>query len=116
MMVPTLIAVGTSLPELATVIAGALKGEDDIAIGTLLGANIYNIAIVLGLPALMHPGSIDYHAFARDYWVMLGVSALFALLCLLRRRRVGRTAGALLLCGFFVWVTLLWMQPAFMDG
>ncbi|MCX3309648.1 calcium/sodium antiporter [Pantoea vagans] len=112
----TLIAVGTSLPELATVIAGALKGEDDIAIGNLIGANIYNIAIVLGLPALIHPGSIDYHAFARDYWVMLGVSVLFALLCLLRRRRVGRTAGLILLCGFFVWVTLLWMQPAFMDG
>lgn len=89
----TLIAVGTSLPELATVIAGALKGEDDIAIGNLIGANIYNIAIVLGLPALIHPGSVDYHAFARDYWVMLGVSVLFALLCLLRRRRVGRTAG-----------------------
>ena len=112
----TLIAVGTSLPELATVIAGALKGEDDIAIGNLIGANIYNIAIVLGLPALIHPGSIDYHAFARDYWVMLGVSVLFALLCLLRRRRVGRIAGLILLCGFFVWVTLLWMQPAFMDG
>ncbi len=102
----TLIAVGTSLPELATVIAGALKGEDDIAIGNLIGANIYNIAIVLGLPALIHPGSIDYHAFARDYWVMLGVSVLFALLCLLRRRRVGRIAGLILLCGFFVWVTL----------
>ena len=41
---------------------------------------------------------------------------LFALLCLLRRRRVGRIAGLILLCGFFVWVTLLWMQPAFMDG
>ncbi len=59
----TLIAVGTSLPELATVIAGALKGEDDIAIGNLIGANIYNLAIVLGLPALIHPGSVDYHAF-----------------------------------------------------
>jgi len=43
----TLIAVGTSLPELATVIAGALKGEDDIAIGNLVGANIYNIASCL---------------------------------------------------------------------
>ena len=72
----TLIAVGTSLPELATVLAGALKGEDDIAIGNLIGANIFNLAIVLGLPALVHPGSIDAHAFARDYWVMLGVSVL----------------------------------------
>jgi len=112
----TIISVGTSLPELATVIAGALKGEDDIAIGNLIGSNIYNMAIVLGIPALIHPGTLDSAAFARDYWVMLGVSVLFALLCLLRRRRVGRIAGLILLCGFFVWVTLLWMQPAFMDG
>ena len=108
----TLIAVGTSLPELATVLAGALKGEDDIAIGNLIGANIFNLAIVLGLPALFHPGEIDTHAFARDYWVMLGVSVLFALLCLLRKRSIGRVAGTLLLGGFIVWVLWLWLSPA----
>ncbi|MBK4785628.1 MAG: calcium/sodium antiporter [Pantoea sp. Pent] len=107
----TLIAVGTSLPELATVLAGALKGEDDIAIGNLIGANIFNLAIVLGLPALVHPGAIDAHAFARDYWIMLGVSVLFALLCLLRKRRIGRIAGTLLLGGFIVWVLWLWLSP-----
>lgn len=107
----TLIAVGTSLPELATVVAGALKGEDDIAIGNLIGANIFNLAIVLGLPALIHPGSVDAHAFARDYWVMLAVSVLFALLCLLRKRRIGRIAGTLLLGGFIVWVLWLWLSP-----
>lgn len=111
----TLIAVGTSLPELATVIAGALKGEDDIAIGNLIGANIYNIAIVLGLPALVQPADIDAHAFARDYWAMLAVSTLFALLCLQRNRCIGRHAGALLLAGFIIWVTLLWLNPAFID-
>ena len=109
----TLIAVGTSLPELATVVAGALKGEDDIAIGNLIGANIFNLAIVLGLPALIHPGAIDVQAFARDYWVMLGVSVLFALLCLLRKRRIGRLAGTLLLGGFLTWVLWLWLSPAY---
>ncbi|QDY40754.1 calcium/sodium antiporter [Candidatus Pantoea soli] len=108
----TLIAVGTSLPELATVLAGALKGEDDIAIGNLIGANIFNLAIVLGLPALFHPGDVDTQAFARDYWVMLGVSVLFALLCLLRKRRIGRVAGTLLLGGFMAWVLWLWLSPA----
>lgn len=108
----TVISVGTSLPELATVIAGALKGEDDIAIGNLIGSNIYNIAIVLGVPALIHPGDIDAHAFARDYWVMLGVSALFALICLQRSRRIGRVAGALLLSGFVAWVALLYWLPS----
>lgn len=52
----TVIAVGTSLPELATAIAGVRKGENDIAVGNLIGANIFNLAIVLGLPALIAPG------------------------------------------------------------
>lgn len=108
----TIISVGTSLPELATVIAGALKGEDDIAIGNLIGSNIYNIAIVLGVPALIHPGNIDIHVFARDYWVMLGVSALFTLICLQRSRRIGRKAGALLISGFVAWVAVLYWQPS----
>lgn len=108
----TLISVGTSLPELATLVAGALKGEDDIAIGNLIGSNIYNLVIVLGIPALLYPGGFDASAFARDYWVMLAVSALFALLCLLRGRRIGRLAGGLLLCGFILWVGVLYTSPS----
>ncbi|EEO5256053.1 calcium/sodium antiporter, partial [Salmonella enterica] len=77
----TVIAVGTSLPELATAIAGVRKGENDIAVGNLIGANIFNLAIVLGLPALIAPGEINALAFGRDYSVMLLVSVVFALLC-----------------------------------
>lgn len=62
----TVIAVGTSLPELATAIAGVRKGENDIAVGNLIGANIFNLAIVLGLPALIAPGEINPLAFERD--------------------------------------------------
>ncbi|WP_314154710.1 calcium/sodium antiporter, partial [Rouxiella badensis] len=51
----TVIAIGTSLPELATFIAGAIKGEDDIALGNIIGANIFNMCLVLGLPALVAP-------------------------------------------------------------
>ncbi|QHM73671.1 calcium/sodium antiporter [Mixta intestinalis] len=112
----TIISVGTSLPELATVIAGALKGEDDIAIGNLIGSNIYNIAIVLGLPALFQPGSLDSAAFARDYWIMLGVSALFMLICLQRSRRIGRIKGAILLVGFVVWIAVLYLEPLYLIG
>lgn len=54
----TIIAIGTSLPELATSIAGALKGEDDMAIGNIIGSNIFNTVIVLGVPALLSPGSV----------------------------------------------------------
>ncbi len=109
------ISIGTSLPELATVIAGTLKGEGDIAVGNLLGANIYNTAIVLGLPAIVCPGHIDSNAFSRDYWIMLGVSTVFAMICLKKNRTIGRLTGALLLGGFFVWVAILWGYPMIND-
>lgn len=104
----TIISVGTSLPELATTIAGARKGEDDIAIGNIIGSNIFNIVFVLGIPALIAPGDINPQAFARDYWVMLAVSAIFAILCWRKPRSIGKAAGALLTCGFIVWIVMLW--------
>ncbi|WP_029686296.1 calcium/sodium antiporter [Tatumella saanichensis] len=115
MMSLLFLSIGTSLPELATVIAGTLKGEGDIAVGNLLGANIYNTSIVLGLPALVSPGEIDSNAFNRDYWVMLGISTLFTVICLKRNRRIGRITGALLLCGFLAWVAILWGYPMISD-
>lgn len=104
----TIISVGTSLPELATTIAGARKGEDDIAIGNIIGSNIFNILFVLGIPALIAPGDINPQAFTRDYWVMLAVSAIFAILCWRKPRSIGKTAGALLTCSFMVWIVMLW--------
>lgn len=106
----TIIAIGTSLPELATSIAGARKGEDDIAIGNIIGSNIFNTVIVLGIPALLSPGSIDPATFQRDYWVMLAASVLFALLCLGRKQRIGHLAGTLLLCGFIAYLALLFFS------
>lgn len=108
----TVIAVGTSLPELATFVAGALKGEDDIALGNIIGANIFNLCIVLGIPALIAPGPFAPEAFRRDYWVMLAVSGVLAGLCLLRQHRIGRRAGALLLCGFMAYLAWLLLFPA----
>ena len=112
----TVIAIGTSLPELATAIAGARKGEDDIAIGNIIGANILNIALVLGLPALIAPGSFATEAFTRDYGVMLLVSLIFAVLCWRRQQQPGRLVGALLVGGFVVWLAMLfWTAPLFAE-
>ncbi|QUY47482.1 calcium/sodium antiporter [Serratia plymuthica] len=107
----TLIAIGTSLPELATSIAGALKGEDDMAIGNIIGSNIFNTVIVLGVPALLSPGSVDPAAFHRDYWVMLAVSIVLSALCIGRKHRIGHLAGALLLCGFIAYLAVLFFNP-----
>ncbi|HKS34958.1 MAG TPA: calcium/sodium antiporter [Enterobacteriaceae bacterium] len=112
----TVIALGTSLPELATAIAGARKGEDDIAIGNIIGANIFNIAIVMGLPALIAPGAFNPLAFSRDYGVMLAASVVFALLCWGRHRQPGKGAGALLIAAFVLWLAMLyWLSPLFVD-
>ncbi|QMI03773.1 calcium/sodium antiporter [Citrobacter sp. RHB25-C09] len=108
----TVIAIGTSLPELATAIAGVRKGESDIAVGNIIGANIFNLAIVLGLPALITPGEVNPLAFSRDYSVMLLVSIIFAVLCWRRPRQSGRSAGMLLTGGFIVWLAMLyWLSP-----
>ncbi|EGT4315357.1 calcium/sodium antiporter [Cronobacter malonaticus] len=108
----TAIAIGTSLPELATAIAGARKGEDDIAIGNIIGSNVYNLAIVPGLPALLAPGHFDPLAFTRDYGVMLLVSVIFVMLCWRPERYLGKKTGAGLLCGFLVWMVMLfWASP-----
>ena len=111
-----LIIIGTSLPELATAIAGVRKGENDIAVGNIIGANIFNIVIVLGLPALITPGEIDPLAYSRDYSVMLLVSIIFALLCWRRSPQPGRGVGVLLTGGFIVWLAMLyWLSPILVE-
>ncbi len=72
----TIIAIGTSLPELAASLAGVLKGEDDMAVGNIIGSNVFNILAVMGLPGIINPSTLSEYAMGRDFWVMLGVSLL----------------------------------------
>lgn len=91
----TIIAIGTSLPELAASIAGVLKGEDDLALGNIIGSNIFNLLAVLAMPGLIAPGIIDANAASRDALVMLGVSILLFVFCFNLRgtRRINRWEG-----------------------
>jgi len=74
----TIVAIGTSLPELATSITAALKKHPDIAIGNIVGSNIFNILLILGISSLIHP--IPYNnAFNRDFLFMFGATALLYL-------------------------------------
>ncbi|MGU4876499.1 calcium/sodium antiporter, partial [Escherichia coli] len=82
----------------------------------IIGANILNIALVLGLPALIAPGSFATEAFTRDYGVMLLVSLIFAVLCWRRQQQPGRLVGALLVGGCVVWLAMLvWTAPLFVE-
>ncbi|QWA11810.1 calcium/sodium antiporter [Sodalis ligni] len=105
----TVVAVGTSLPELATVIAGALKGENDIALGNLIGSNIVNSLLVLCVPALLSPGPLDPLAVRRDYWVMLAASIVLAAFCLRKHHRINSMMGGLLLGAFAAYLTVLFI-------
>jgi cation:H+ antiporter len=99
----TIVAIGTSLPELAASLAGALKNEHDIAIGNVLGSNLYNLLAVYSLPGLIAPGPVNPEVVNRDLPVMLVFTV--AIFLMSHRRlspcsRINRYEGLLLLVGF----------------
>ena len=99
----TIVAVGTSLPELAAAAAAVLKEEYDLVLGNVIGSNLFNTLAVLGLPALIAPGAIPPEVLTRDLPVMcvltlLLVPALFHRYG--RSGRIGRVEGAFLLTAF----------------
>ena len=96
----TIIAIGTSLPELAASLAGVLKGEDDMAVGNIIGSNVFNILAVMGIPGIINPSVLSEYAMGRDFWVMLGVSLLLVAMCLGKSRSINRIEGAILFACF----------------
>lgn len=102
----TLVAVGTSLPELATTVMAARRGQSDVALGNILGSGIFNILGILGTTALVVPLPID-PLIGRDIWVMLGTTALL-LAMLFWQSRISRATGAgflLLYAGYMAWLS-----------
>jgi len=107
----TIVAIGTSLPELVASITSALKGEADMAIGNVIGSNMFNLLAVLAMPALIYPGTFAAPALLRDFPIMLGFTiALFMVSFGLKLGKVNRFEGALLLSGFAAYLYLLFLQ------
>ena len=104
----TIIAMGTSLPELGATIAAARRGQPELAFGNIVGSNIFNVLCILGLTAAIIPIPVNADAVRVDNWVMLGFAVgLFAMLW--RGRNVSRLNGLVLLVGFVAymsWVVL----------
>lgn len=103
----TIVAFGTSLPELAAGIAGTLRGHPGLAVGNVVGSSLFNMAFVLGSAAQVAPLTFPLDAIRWDLAAMVSVTLLAGLL-LRRGRRLGRAEGALLLAvylGFMAWVT-----------
>jgi len=109
----TVIAVGTSLPELAASIASVIKKEHDLAMGNIIGSNIFNILAVLPFAGLIAPGAIDPEAGSRDAPVMIAITLLLFVLCFSRQKgffRITRLKGAVLLLSYIAYQILLFSQ------
>ncbi len=105
----TIIAIGTSLPELAASVAGVLKGEDDLALGNIIGSNIFNLLAVLAMPGLISPSAIDASAADRDSLVMLALSVLLFVFCFNLRgtRQINRIEAGIFLVIFVAYQYIL---------
>lgn len=104
----TIVAVGTSLPELAACVASALKRQHDLAIGNVIGSNLFNLLTVLPIPAIIAPGAPHPDAAGRDYRVMLLLTLALAILLLWQRQgRLGRPIGAAFLASYAVYLAWL---------
>ncbi len=107
----TIVAIGTSLPELAASVISALKNEHDIAIGNVLGSNVFNILAVLAMPGLIMPSETEDAVLQRDFVAMV---LLFILLFLFARfgkdGKIGRLAGLIMLLVYVTYNSLLAYQ------
>lgn len=101
----TLVAVGTSLPELSISVIAAIRRHADVAVGNILGSNIFNLLGILGVSALLQPLPVHPRILQFDQWVMLGTSLLL-LLFLYTGRRLSRTEGGVFLVGYGIYVWL----------
>lgn len=113
----TIVAIGTSLPELAASIASTLKGENDIAVGNVIGSNIYNMLAVLGIPGLLAPSTVDHMVLTRDLPIMLALTIALLILGWGQKGngRISRLEGILLLSCFIIYQGWLYIdaQPHF---
>lgn len=102
----TIVAAGTSAPELVTSLVAARRGQDDIAVGNVVGSNIFNVLGILGTTAVVHPVPVDRVIVERDAWWMIAASLLLFPI-MVTGMRVSRLEGALLVTGLAVYLTLL---------
>ena len=110
----TLVAVGTSLPELATAIIAGLRHHSEIALGNVLGSNLFNLLLVLGVLGIIIPFQVAPEMLNFDIWVMVG-AVVVLLPVMMTGWRIGRREGAVFLLAYGVYVAMKF-QPAMAGG
>lgn len=103
----TIVALGTSLPELVTSLIATYKGQDDIAIGNILGSNMYNLLIVLAFPSIINPSPISHVLLWRDIPIMLIIACILFWINYHYKKRIVRWHGGLLLLIYCCYVISL---------
>ncbi len=108
----TIVAIGTSLPELAASITSTLKGEHEIAIGNVLGSNMFNLLGVLGIPGVMTGATLDPSVLNRDYPVMLALTVLLFIFAygFKGKGQINRIEGAILLSAYIAYMIVIYQQ------
>ena len=105
----TLVAVGTSLPELATTVMAALRREAGVAMGNVLGSNIFNLLAIIGVAGLVGTLPVPPEMLTRDLWVMLGAAAVLGVF-VATGRSIGRWSGLGLVLAYGAYLALLTMN------
>jgi len=107
----TMIAIGTSVPELAASVIAALKKEKAISLGNLIGSNIFNIASVLGITAIIQPIAVkSQEVLTNDIWWMLGFSAVLIPLAFLPKKfEIGRIKGVIIVVAYCVFISMAFL-------
>lgn len=107
----SVVAIGTSVPELAASIIAAVKGEKAISLGNLIGSNIFNIGSVIGITAMITPLKVDPNMLSNDIFWMLGVAFIVLPLTLLPKMyRISRYKGMILFAGYILFMYLLFLK------
>lgn len=102
----TVVAFGTSVPELVTSLVAAFKKETDISVGNLIGSNIFNIMAVIGITSIVQPISVSEKVIQFDMWWVIAIAAALLPMMLIGKR-IGRFKGALLFTSYVVYMTIL---------
>ena len=101
----TVVAIGTSLPELSTAIVASLRRHADVVLANIVGSNIFNVLAILGITAVITPIPVAARFATTDGPIMLGV-ALAAVILLFALKRIGRPLGAVLLAAYIAYILM----------
>lgn len=102
----TIVAIGTSLPEIATVIVASMRGHSEVALGNVLGSNVFNIFAVTGASALAGPVAIEPYLLKFDVWVML-LASIMLLIFIFTRVPIGRKTGIILVLSYVAYMAVV---------